>query len=186
MSGEPSNPNDVESQPRTDALIDSERELYIRQNEAENRGYRDAVNFRANAEVRRGCSFKTFSSCNPPTYEGSDDPVVTLNWLRRMEQVFGSCDCEPEYRVRYDVRMLRDSVLWWWDSVNASLDQTGIDRLTWGEFSRKVQEKYCSQYEPQKIEQKFLQLRKGDRSVDKLVRRCNTPLKRKHEVYSTW
>ncbi|KAI3665675.1 hypothetical protein L6452_44305 [Arctium lappa] len=39
------------------------------------------------------CSFKTFLSCRPPEFKGNNDPIVCMNWIREMEQAFGTSGC---------------------------------------------------------------------------------------------
>ena len=108
-------------------------------------------------------------SCGPPKFEGSDSPTVVMQWLREIDQVFDSCDCEPEHRVKYVVRMLKGRALLWWDTVVAAIDRAEIDRMSWSDFSARVQKKYCSEYDLHKIEQEFLQLKKGDGTVEELI-----------------
>ena len=140
MSGQPSNPRGQEEESSDEVIMlrgaaEQNRDAYIRQLEAENRAYKDVGNRPAPVEVIKKCSFKTFLSCGPTKYEGSENPVVTMNWIREMEQVFKSCECEPELQVRYATRMLKGSALWWWDTVISSTDPAILDLLSWVEFS---------------------------------------------------
>ena len=45
------------------------------------------------------CSYTSFMSCNPPSFDGKKGAVEAQDWLNRMESVLDICDCAENNRV---------------------------------------------------------------------------------------
>ena len=50
---------------------------------------------------KEGCSFMEFRKKNPPTFAGETDPMVTENWLLKMEKLFKVLHCRDSQKVEY-------------------------------------------------------------------------------------
>ena len=79
---------------------------------------------------------------NPPLFEGIVDPVVAEEWVSMIEKIFKFVQIEEEEKVKCVVYMLRKDVKIWWEAVMKSKD---VARMTWAEFMREFNSKYCSQ-----------------------------------------
>lgn len=112
-----------------------------------------------------GCSYKYFLSCKPPEFKGSGDPVVSMRWLKEMENVFKTSKCSESDKVLYAVTMLKDEALYWWDMVSSMLGEGIVGQLTWGQFIAKFKEDFISESALDQIEEEFLTLKQGDLSV---------------------
>ncbi|KAI3729417.1 hypothetical protein L6452_18075 [Arctium lappa] len=53
------------------------------------------------AVVERGCSFKEFAACKPPTYKGECDPVLAMKWVKGMQLAFDTSKCSEGDKVVY-------------------------------------------------------------------------------------
>lgn len=38
-----------------------------------------------NKSAAKGCNYKAFASCKPPTFKGECDPVLAMKWIREMD-----------------------------------------------------------------------------------------------------
>ncbi|KAI3672436.1 hypothetical protein L6452_38524 [Arctium lappa] len=48
--------------------------------------------------VERGCSFKEFTACIPPTYKGECDHVLAMKWVKGLELAFDTSKCSEGIR----------------------------------------------------------------------------------------
>ncbi|XP_024965789.1 uncharacterized protein LOC112505989 [Cynara cardunculus var. scolymus] len=121
-------------------------------------------------QVGRICSYKTFLSCKPSEFDGSDDPVACMNWLREIEQAFRGCDCDEGEKTRFGSQMLRGAALTWWNIVISTLETTELAKMSWVTLKKKVLEEFCNEQEMDRIEEEFRTLKKGNLSVGDYTR----------------
>ncbi|XP_071733460.1 uncharacterized protein [Rutidosis leptorrhynchoides] len=107
---------------------------------------------------KKKCTFKHFMDCKPSKYSGHRDPIVTMNWLREVERALKACQCEPELRVTYASRLLKNRAMVWWDTITAPLSEEQLNQVTWEQFSTKVQEQYCTAFNINRLKQEFMQM----------------------------
>ncbi|KAI3758722.1 hypothetical protein L6452_06293 [Arctium lappa] len=69
----------------------------------------------------KGCSYKEFAACKPPTYNGECDPILVMKWIKEMELVFATSKCAEEDKVTYALSMLRSEATLWWDAETGGL-----------------------------------------------------------------
>jgi hypothetical protein len=50
---------------------------------------------------RREVSLKSFMSCKPPEFRGTEGAVATLQWMEKIESIFETVGCIGENRVRF-------------------------------------------------------------------------------------
>ncbi|GJT60046.1 hypothetical protein Tco_1003579 [Tanacetum coccineum] len=48
-----------------------------------------------------GCSYKTFTACNPKEFDGNSGAVGLTHWIEKMESVFDNSGCTANQRVRF-------------------------------------------------------------------------------------
>ncbi|GKF93580.1 hypothetical protein Tco_0283280, partial [Tanacetum coccineum] len=48
-----------------------------------------------------GCSYKTFTACNPKEFDGKGGVVALTRWIEKIELVFDNSGCTANQRVRY-------------------------------------------------------------------------------------
>ncbi|GJU32567.1 hypothetical protein Tco_1176156 [Tanacetum coccineum] len=47
-----------------------------------------------------GCSYKTFTTCNPKEFDGKGSAVALTRWIEKIESVFENSGCTTNQRVR--------------------------------------------------------------------------------------
>ncbi|KAI3684129.1 hypothetical protein L6452_33348 [Arctium lappa] len=119
---------------------------------------------------RKSCSYKSFLSCGPPEFFGSDDPAVCVKWIRAVEQAFGSSECGDDQRVRFGTQLLRDTALIWWNIIQSTLSPEVLAQLSWVEFKKKLLEEFCNERTMDRIEKEFRSLVKGSLTVREYTR----------------
>ena len=60
-------------------------------------------------------AYKTFTSCNPKEFYGTEGPVGLLSWFQSMEAVLNIIDCAPVDRVKFAASKLQGRALTWWN-----------------------------------------------------------------------
>ncbi|GJT71588.1 putative reverse transcriptase domain-containing protein [Tanacetum coccineum] len=63
-----------------------------------------------------GCSYKTFTACNPKEFDGKGGAVVLTCWIEKMESVFDNCGCIVNQRMRYVASCFVNKALTWWNT----------------------------------------------------------------------
>ena len=55
----------------------------------------------------KGCSYKEFAACKPPSFKGERDPILASRWIREMEIVFDTFKCAKSEKVIYALSVLK-------------------------------------------------------------------------------
>ncbi|GJW25016.1 reverse transcriptase domain-containing protein, partial [Tanacetum coccineum] len=72
-----------------------------------------------------GCSYKTFTACNPKEFDGKGSAIGLTRWIEKMESVFDNSGC------------------------------TANQRVSWNDFKAFLMEEFCPSNEMEKLENKF-------------------------------
>ncbi|GKE60753.1 putative reverse transcriptase domain-containing protein, partial [Tanacetum coccineum] len=72
-----------------------------------------------------GCSYKTFTACNPKEFDGKGGVVALPRWIEKMESVFDNSGC------------------------------TANQRVSWNDFKALLLEEFCPSNEMEKLENEF-------------------------------
>ncbi|GKA00680.1 hypothetical protein Tco_0673345 [Tanacetum coccineum] len=80
-----------------------------------------------------GCSYKTFTSCNPKEFDGKGDAVALTRWIEKMESVFDNSGFQARGR------------------------EAAIG-MSWNDFKVLLMEELCPSNEMEKLENKFWNL----------------------------
>ncbi|GJX98119.1 reverse transcriptase domain-containing protein [Tanacetum coccineum] len=55
-----------------------------------------------------GCSYKTFTTCNPKKFNGKGGAVALTRWIEKMESLFDNSGCTMNQRVKYAASCFND------------------------------------------------------------------------------
>ncbi|GKB01502.1 putative reverse transcriptase domain-containing protein, partial [Tanacetum coccineum] len=72
-----------------------------------------------------GCSYKTFTACNPKEFNGKGGAVALTRWIEKMESVFDNSGC------------------------------TANQRVSWNDFKALLVEEFCPSNDMEKLENEF-------------------------------
>ncbi|KAD3640233.1 hypothetical protein E3N88_29456 [Mikania micrantha] len=104
---------------------------------------------------QKGCTYKYFASCNPPTFTGKEGAAGLLKWIEEMETKLKISQCLAEHKVSYAACSLKDSVLTWWNTQDKTLGSAIVDLMGWNEFKTLIMSEYCLITEIQKLQEEF-------------------------------
>ncbi|KAJ9538003.1 hypothetical protein OSB04_030736 [Centaurea solstitialis] len=113
----------------------------------------------------KGCSFKTFTTCKPPTYTGERDPILAMKWIREMELAFDTCNCAEEDKVVFAISMLKSNAIFWWDGEAGSRGSKAARETTWEKFVERFKMQFCPLAATKKLEEDFMKLEQGSKTV---------------------
>ncbi|KAD0650520.1 hypothetical protein E3N88_43928 [Mikania micrantha] len=108
---------------------------------ANTRGKRERTRMLINQT--EGCSYKTFQSCKPPEFAGTEVAVVALRWLEKIEAAVAISKCAEEDMVLYASNSFNDGALEWWNSIIQTKGRTNAYAMTWESFRDLVTRKFC-------------------------------------------
>ncbi|KAK8921463.1 hypothetical protein KSP39_PZI020165 [Platanthera zijinensis] len=107
-----------------------------------------------------------FRGLSPPSYLGTESAVRTEEWLDIMYEMLTGIRCPWEERVALVVSCLESHAKRWWKTL---LDTTFADRevaeVTWEDFRAALLEHFVPQSARDDLEERFLQLKQGTRTV---------------------
>ncbi|KAJ9561701.1 hypothetical protein OSB04_006861 [Centaurea solstitialis] len=113
----------------------------------------------------KGCSFKTFTTCKPPTYNGERDPILAMKWIREMELAFDTCNCAEEDKVVFAISMLKSNAIFWWDGEAGPRGSKAARETTWERFVERFKMQFCPLAATNKLEEDFMKLEQGCKTV---------------------
>ncbi|GJS78249.1 putative reverse transcriptase domain-containing protein [Tanacetum coccineum] len=132
---------------------------------------------------RKGCTYKTFSACNPPEFNGECDVVTTMKWIREMESVINTSNCADDEKVKYATHSFKFEALFWWDMIIDVRGRRAIECMTWEEFKEIFINNFCLEGELQQLEHEFLNLEQSNISMREYTTRFNEKARfSKHHV----
>ncbi|KAI3763911.1 hypothetical protein L2E82_13911 [Cichorium intybus] len=121
---------------------------------------------RSNAQQeRQSCTYKTFLTCKPPSFEGEIDPIIASRWVTEIEETFDTSKCADEDQVIYAARMLKGEALYWWQMEKVTRGADQARRMTWDEFKDIFMKKFCPRTSIKQLEEEFLRLEQGSMTV---------------------
>ncbi|KAI3799955.1 hypothetical protein L1987_35261 [Smallanthus sonchifolius] len=106
----------------------------------------------------RKCSYKTFLSCKPRNFNGTEGAVGLMRWIEKMESVIDISECTADCMVKYSTCSLTDKALTWWNSQVKTLGRQTAYELSWEDLKAMMIEEYCPRNELQKIESEMWNL----------------------------
>ncbi|KAD5507955.1 hypothetical protein E3N88_15658 [Mikania micrantha] len=109
----------------------------------------------------KGCDYKAFKGCNPPTFDGKKDAVVTCHWISAMEAVISISECRVDQAVKFAAHSFTEEALHWWNTIKQSKSVADMEKMTWDDLKELVTKQFCPKNELDKVEREFLVLKAG-------------------------
>ncbi|KAJ9544597.1 hypothetical protein OSB04_024304 [Centaurea solstitialis] len=111
------------------------------------------VNQNHNQEHReRECTYKSFRSCNPEEFHGTEGVVGLLTWIEGMESVLHISKCTEGNKVEYAACLLQGRALTWWNTQIQTRGRDATGQISWEDFKKMLKEEFCPRSEIQKLE----------------------------------
>ncbi|KAJ9536718.1 hypothetical protein OSB04_un000103 [Centaurea solstitialis] len=111
------------------------------------------VNQNHNQEHReRECTYKSFRSCNPKEFHGTEGAVGLLTWLEGMESVLHISKCTEGNKVEYAACLLQGRALTWWNTQVQTRGREATSQISWEDFKKMLKDEFCPRSEIQKLE----------------------------------
>ncbi|GJV20513.1 hypothetical protein Tco_1369533 [Tanacetum coccineum] len=95
--------------------------------------------------------YSNFSACDPPEFQGEQDPIISYRWLLDIEEAFNVSRCPPEFQVRFPKYLLRKRVKDLWDLMKRTFRKELVDTMGWHEFKDKFLKFFAPEAEVKKI-----------------------------------
>ena len=106
-----------------------------------------------------------FRALRPEQFAGTAEPWKAEQWLRQMDHIFETMDCNDQEIKRLATFQLTYAAADWWEAVKATIGEEAVRVMTWTTFRRKFLEKYFPATERHKREREFMDLVQGNKSV---------------------
>ncbi|KAJ9536443.1 hypothetical protein OSB04_un000378 [Centaurea solstitialis] len=100
----------------------------------------------------RDCTYKSFRSCNPKEFHGTEGAVGLLAWIEGMESVLHISKCLERNKVEYAACLLQGRALTWWNTQVQVRGRDATGQITWEDFKKMLKEEFCPRSEIQKLE----------------------------------
>ena len=122
-----------------------------------------ANSFQGQAGVQqRVGGIKDFRSLHPKEFNGSESPIDAEEWLKGMLMLLIAAAVPEEERVNVVQVQFTGIARAWFDVLYDSVEED----LTWETFSSQFYEQFFPEDARFEIEERFMKLEQGDRSVD--------------------
>ncbi|GJR94862.1 putative reverse transcriptase domain-containing protein [Tanacetum coccineum] len=102
-----------------------------------------------------GCSYKTFTACNPKEFDGKGGAVALTRWIEKMESVFDNSGCTANQRVRYAASCFVNKALTWWNIQVQARGREATIGMSWNDFKTFLVEEFCPSNKMEKLENEF-------------------------------
>ncbi|GJW36981.1 putative reverse transcriptase domain-containing protein, partial [Tanacetum coccineum] len=102
-----------------------------------------------------GCSYKTFTICNPKEFDGKGGAVALTRWIEKMESVFDNSGCTTNQRVRYAASCFMNKALTWWNTQVQARGREAAIGMSWNDFKALLMEEFCPRNKMEKLENEF-------------------------------
>ncbi|KAJ9552657.1 hypothetical protein OSB04_016702 [Centaurea solstitialis] len=100
----------------------------------------------------RDCTYKSFRSCNPKEFHGTEGAVGLLAWIESMESVLHISKFLERNKVEYAACLLQGRALTWWNTQVQVRGRDATGQITWEDFKKMLKEEFCPRSELQKLE----------------------------------
>ncbi|KAH7564847.1 hypothetical protein JRO89_XS09G0039700 [Xanthoceras sorbifolium] len=101
-----------------------------------------------------------FRKLQPPSFEGTTNPLDFEEWIRELEKVFDFINCTDEQKVSCAAFMLKGDAGHWWEMTKRG-HNTSNNPITWTRFKELFNEKYFSEELKIEKESEFIALIQG-------------------------
>ncbi|GJS86661.1 reverse transcriptase domain-containing protein [Tanacetum coccineum] len=102
-----------------------------------------------------GCSYKTFTACNPKEFDGKGGAVTLTRWIEKMESVFDNSGYIVNQRVTYVASCFVNKALTWWNTQVQARGREAAIGMSWNDFKALLMQELCPSNEMEKLENEF-------------------------------
>lgn len=107
-----------------------------------------------------------FRSLRPPVYRGIETAMQTEEWIEKVDELLVGMRCTANIAVSCVITLLEGYARDWWRTVmHSTYLGRHISTILWGEFTDAFLEHFIPTTERDELQERFLHLRQGDRSV---------------------
>lgn len=99
--------------------------------------------------------YKTFMSCKPKEFFGTEGTIGLLSWLESMESVLRISNCPDGRQVEFASCVLHGRALTWWNNLVQTRGQAGAVAITWDHCKKLLMEEFCLKDAVQRLESEF-------------------------------
>ncbi|KAJ9539518.1 hypothetical protein OSB04_032251 [Centaurea solstitialis] len=121
------------------------------------------------SQTSKVTSYKDFTACQPPFFQGQKDPVASTRWITEIEGAFLTSSCAAEVKVRYASNLLRGPAKDWWNILSQTKGPEQIEAMTWEQFKELFKEQYVPQVEVERLTGEFLGMEQTTESVNEIT-----------------
>ena len=109
--------------------------------------------------------YEKFGKCNPPHWDGADDPVAAKHWLADVESAFMTIGCPDQFRVLVAKNQLRTRGKTWWTTTTGQMTEEEVRAITWAQFVERFEARYVPRVEQDRMMQEFMALEQTTESI---------------------
>ncbi|GJU85338.1 putative reverse transcriptase domain-containing protein [Tanacetum coccineum] len=113
----------------------------------------------------RVCSYPDFMKCQSLIFKGTEDIVGLSQWIEKMESVFHISGYAVENQVKFATCTLLGVALIWWNGHMRTLGHDVAYAMTWGNFKKKLTDKYYPNGEIKKLEIELWNLKRYGHAI---------------------
>ncbi|XP_071740266.1 uncharacterized protein [Rutidosis leptorrhynchoides] len=153
--------------------VKEELDRRLPQVQEEEGNQRNIEGARVNREIAplKPYGLKDFKLGNPPTYEGSLDPIVSSRWVTDIEACFRKTRCPDNLKTTFGTSMFRGVAQRWWIDLLVVKGSDYPDKITWEEFKVEFFKNFRSEAEIERLKSELQNTRQG--SMDLITFRAH-------------
>ncbi|KAJ9561958.1 LOW QUALITY PROTEIN: hypothetical protein OSB04_007118 [Centaurea solstitialis] len=118
------------------------------------------------SQTSRVTSYKDFTACQPPFFQGQKDLITSTRWLTEMEGAFLTSSCSAEVKVRYASNLLRGLAKDWWNIISEAKRPEQIAAMSWEQFKEIFKDQYV---EIERLTGEFLNMEQTTEIVNEIT-----------------
>nr|GEY83096.1 hypothetical protein [Tanacetum cinerariifolium] len=113
-----------------------------------------------------GCTYATFTKCDPLPFNGTEGAVGLCQWFEKLEPVFQISECKEKDKVNFAMATLRGRALTWWNERTKAMGIEATNNTPWSEVRKWMTEEFYPQSVIQRLEQELYNLRMKGMDID--------------------
>ena len=130
------------------------------------RGLVQSLGKSSSSEAKRDPWISQFRKLGAPNFDGKGKPEDAESWLSEVEKILESLECPEEKWVRLATFQFKGEASQWWKSAHRlKFPDTDLLAIPWEEFREVFYERYFPEYERDRLDRDFQNLKQGSMSV---------------------
>nr|GEZ67173.1 hypothetical protein [Tanacetum cinerariifolium] len=113
-----------------------------------------------------GCTYVTFTKCDPLPFNGTKGAVGLCQWFKKLESVFQISECKEKDKVKFAMATLRRRALTWWNRRTKAMGIEAANNTPWSEVRKWMTDEFCCRSVIQRLEQELYNLRMKGMDID--------------------